>query len=229
MAGKGLGLIRRSRHDPAGGEKGVARPSAHAGADAPGGREIDFSAYSEDCRIYGYLHFSGERLSNHLNEADEYELNSVLLVALDDGRAVELGRLTVRRDELIAVRGTGPRGDPARRSRRRPSPIGLRAGPYMIRGYLHAPPGADPLLQFRRRALWVPITEAWIEHNVGGLPHQARVGTLIVNREMVDWIDHAKDAEVRRDLPAEMRIDPRAKDMTGEVRLWRQQARAAEG
>jgi len=228
MQGHGLGLLRRWRDDSTDDETGGGQPGKSGLSGTAGGREIDFSAYSEDCRIYAYLQLAGERLSNHLNEHSQYDLNSVLLVALEDGRGVELNVLTIRRDELIAVRGTGPRGDPARRSRRRPSPVGLRAGPYMIRGYLHAPPGSDALLQFRRRPQWVPLTEASIEHNAGGLPHQARVGTLIVNRELVDWIDHAKDAEVRRDLPAEMRIDPRAKDMTGEIRMWRHQ-RPAEG
>lgn len=228
MQGHGLGLLRRWRDGSAQDETGTDQDGKAARPGMAGGREIDFSAYSDDCRIYGYLQLAGERLSNHLNENVEYDLNSVLLVALEDGRGVELSGLTIRRDELIAVRGTGPRGDPGRRSRRRPSPVGLRAGPYMIRGYLHAPPGSDPLLQFRRRPQWVPLTEAWIEHNAGGLPHQARVGTLIVNRELVDWIDHAKDAEVRKDLPAEMRVDPRAKDMTGEIRMWRRHS-PAEG
>jgi len=198
-------------------------PPETASEGTPLSREIEFSAYTEDCRVYGFLKLEAERLSNALNTREQFELSSVLLVALEDSRAVELNRLVVTRDELVAVRASGPRGNPQRRSRRRPAPVGMRAGPYLIHGYLHTPPGSDPLQEFRRRKAMVPITEAWIEYSAGGLPHRARVGTVIVNRDFVDWIDHAKDAEVRKDLPAEMRVDPRAKDMTGQIRVWWQE------
>ncbi|HUG47212.1 MAG TPA: hypothetical protein VMP67_02250 [Candidatus Limnocylindria bacterium] len=183
--------------------------------------EVEFSGYTEDCRIFAFVHVDTERMSAYLDERDEYELNSVLLVALEDSRAVETERLIVRRDELVAVRASGPRGNPQRRRRTRPAPVGMRAGPYTIRGYLHTPPGSDPLEQFRRRRMMVPLTESWIEYMANGATHRARVGTIIVNRDFVDWIDHARDAEVRQDLPVEMRLDPRAKDMTGLIRVWR--------
>jgi hypothetical protein len=180
--------------------------------------EIEFAAYAEDCRIFGFLSAEGERLSDLLNERDEYELVDVLLMALDDGRLTESRTLTVGRDDLLAVRATGPRGNAARRSRMRPSPITLVTGPYTIHGYLHAPPGADPLLAIRRRPPMVPLTEAWIEYTSGGDLRRARVGTIIVNHDILDWVRLSRDEEVRLpDLPVETAIDVRAKDLTGHI------------
>lgn len=197
------------------------QPTVVTAEDTPASREVEFAAYTEDCRVYGFLQLEAERLSDVLNAAAEFPLESVLLVALEDNHALEVSRLMLQRDELIAVRAPAPRGNPERRHRTRPAPVGMRAGPYLIHGYVHTPPGADPLQQFRRRKPMVPLTEAWIEYPAAGELRRARVGTLIVNRHFVDWIDHAKDAEVRLDLPAEMRLDPLAKDMTGTIRVWR--------
>ncbi|MBW3612453.1 MAG: PAC2 family protein [Chloroflexi bacterium] len=57
------------------------RPSAADGRGLQ--REFEFSAYTEDCRVFGFIHLEGERLSDALNELEEVHLDSVLLVALD--------------------------------------------------------------------------------------------------------------------------------------------------
>lgn len=211
---------RRSGQEPAGEPRGEDVPESLEGAASPE-REEEFSAYTEDCRVFGFLRVGAERLSDALNEQDEFRLQSVLVVALEDGRASESRELVVRRDELIAVRAAGPRGNSARRARTRPSPVTLKAGPYVVHGYVHAPPGADPLQHIRRRKPMVPLTSAWIEYHSMGERHRARVGTIVVNRERLEWVGHSRDAEVRVDLPLEARIDPRAKDMTGHVRVFR--------
>ena len=187
-------------------------------AVSPLQREEEFAAYTEDCRIFGFIQLDSERLTDALNEREEFRLDSVLLVALDDGRAVEARELIVQRDELLAIRAGGPRGNMARRSRRRPSPVILKTGPYTIHGYLHVPPGADPLQHIRHRRAMVPLTGAWIEYRANGEDHRARIGTIIVNRPMIEWVDRSRDEDVRMDLPVEQRFDPRAKDMTGHVR-----------
>ena len=197
----------------------ASRTDGPAGTDGRPSRELEFAGYTEDCRIFGFMQVHAERLSDALNEATSVNLDSVMLLALEDNRAHELRELTVYRDELVAVRGSGPRGNAARRRRTRPSAVALKAGPYTIRGYLHPPPGGDPLQYFRRRGPMIPLTEAWIEYVAAGQATRARVGPIIVNRELVDWIDRAKDTDVRLDLPVEMRVDPRAKDMTGNIRI----------
>lgn len=206
--------------------RGASTDAPAAGAEEPPDapavpqpREEEFAAYTEDCRIFGFLKLSGDRLTDVLNAQEEFHLESVLLVALDDGRAVESRELVVHRDELLAIRAAGPRGNSERRSRRRPSPVILKTGPYVVHGYLHVPPGADPLLHIRHRRTMVPLTGAWIEYEASGERHRARIGTIIVNRQLIEWVDRSRDEDVRVDLPVEPTIDPRAKDMTGHVRL----------
>lgn len=180
--------------------------------------EVEFAAYAEDSRIFGFWRHGAERMSDALNEADAYHLHDVLVAALEDGRTVDVGELALHRDEIVAVRAAGVRGNAARRSRVRPSPITLKAGPYTVHGYVHAPPGADPLRQIRRRKPMVPLTETWIEYEQAGRLHRARVGVIIVNVEWAEWIRMSRDEEVRLPgLPAEAVFDPRAKDMTGYI------------
>lgn len=185
--------------------------------------EVEFAAYAEDCRIFGFWRHDAERLSDALNAHDEYMLQHVLVAALDDGHTTEARELLVRRDELLAIRAAGPRGNLARRSRTRPSPVTLQTGPYTIHGYLHGPPGADAVRQITRRKTMVPLTEAWIEYPVGGSLHRARVGPIIVNHDVLDWIRHSRDEEVHMPgLPVETTIDPHAKDLTGYILTWQE-------
>ena len=213
-------MIERLRH-----LRGVA-PAAPSAADRPApeprgvpeGAEVEFAAYAEDCRIFGFLRLDAERLSDALNEHDRLELSDVLVVALDDGHGREEHALTVERDELLAVRAAGPRGNLARRGRTRPYPVTLQTGPYTIHGHLHTLPGGRSHAAAAVRQPMVPLTEAWIEYVAAGETHRARVGTIIVNRPLLDWIRPSRDDEVGLpDLPAETAPDPHAKDLTGYI------------
>ena len=190
---------------------------------APPEVEVEFAGYAEDCRIFGFWRHDAERLSDALNAQEEYMLQHVLVAALDDGHTTEARDLLVRRDEVLAIRAAGPRGNLARRSRTRPAPVTLQTGPYTIHGYLHGPPGADAVRQVNRRKPMVPLTEAWIEYLAGGGLHRARVGPIIVNHEILDWIRHSRDEEVHMPgLPVENTIDPHAKDLTGYILTWQE-------
>jgi hypothetical protein len=202
--------LNRSRVEPA------PQPSPHAGE--PHRPELEFVGYAEDCRVFGFLRLDGDRLTDMLNVQEEIRLVDAVAIGLDDSRAIEVGELTVSRDELLAVRGSGPRGNSGRRARVRPHPITLQTGPYTIHGYVHALPGADPLLHVRRRKAMVPVTEAWIEYPSAAERQRVRVGTLIVNRELVDWIALSDDEEVKLpNLPAEIAPGPLVKDFTGYI------------
>ncbi len=179
--------------------------------------EVEFAAYTADCRIFGFWRHGAERLSDALNETDSYLLHDVLVATLDDGRTIEAKELLVHRDELLGVRAAGPRGNAARRPRVRPSPITVGIGPYTVHGYLHGRPGADPLQQIRRRPPMVPLTEAWIEYAAAAELHRVRVGVLIVNHDAADWVRLSRDEEVRLPLPVETALDPHAKDLTGYI------------
>jgi len=189
--------------------------------------EIELAAYAEDCRIFGFVLVDTDRLTDYLNQQEQYELSDVLVVALDDGRATEAKTLIVERGELLAVRASGPRGNANRRGRTLQYPVTLQTGPYTLRGHLHGLPGSDPVMQLRRRRPMVALTESWIEYPTEGESHRGRVGTIIFNREAIDWIHVSRDGEVRLpDLPVEtkpdLRADPRAKDLTGYIWTARQ-------
>jgi hypothetical protein len=188
------------------------------GSAAPVAHEIEFAGYAEDCRVFGFYRLAASRLTDALNDADAYDLNDVLLVRLDSGLGAQASCLTIHREELLLVRATGPRGDPGRRSRRRPSPVTLQTGPYVVHGYVHGLPGGDPIAEVRRRRAMVPLTESWIEYRTGGGEHRARSGTLIVNRDLIDWVRLSKDEEVGLpDLPVEVNPSPLLKDLTGYI------------
>lgn len=185
--------------------------------------EIELAAYAEDCRIFGFVDLDADRLTDYLNQREQFELRDVLLVALEDGRASEAKNLMVERHELLAVRGSGPGGNPNRRGRTRPYPMTLRTGPYTIHGHLHGLPGADPLKALRLRPTMVPLTESWIEYLADDDAHRARVGTIIVNREVIDWIRVSTADELRLpNLSVETKPDPHAKDLTGYIRTNRE-------
>src|SRR5204862_6804809 len=98
--------------------------------------------------------------------------------------------------EIYLVHATGPRGDAARRNRTTPQYLAIKMGAYEVRGFFHALPGADPVEALRRRKSMVPITDARIGYLFRGQRRETRVDTLIVNRELIDWVEQVvPDAE----------------------------------
>jgi hypothetical protein len=159
---------------------------------------LEFTAYAGDSRASGWISLDGDRLTDMLNTHDELELVDVLVESHEDGHAIEAHDLVIGRDELYAVKVAGPRGDPGRRIRTRPHPISLQVGPYAVSGYLHALPGGDPIASFRhRRASMVPLTDAWIEYDSPDGRQRIRAETLVVNRNLTDWIALASDEDIK--------------------------------
>ena len=154
---------------------------------------LEFVAYAEDCVLYGHVRLASERLTDMLNTHDEFELVDVMVERLDGQGAIEIKEVLVRRDELLLVHATGPRGNLERRTRTREHPLAVRIGPYDVRGSLHASPGHDPLMTILQRRPMVPMTDAWIEYMAGGERRRRKVGALIVNREQIDTVAHAVD------------------------------------
>lgn len=179
---------------------------------------VDFVAYGEDCMLSGVVRMETDRLTDMLNDHDEYLLVDVLVESLAEERAVEVSEVLVRRDELVLVHATGPRGNQDRRHRTRSHPVAIQLGPYHVRGYFHALPGADPLQAIRRRKPMVPLTDAWIEFRSAAGRQRRRVGVLVVNREQIDWIVPAVDDEVEMpDMPLSAEKGPLLKDFTGRL------------
>ena len=169
--------------------------------------------------LSGRTRLAQERLTDMLNEHDEYLLMDVMVERLAEGTATEVAEVLLQRDELLFVHATGPRGGKARRTRMRLHPLALQMGPYHLRGYLHALPGTDPLLAIRRRKTTVPLTDVWIEFTTQGVPQRRNVGAVVINREQVDWVASSTDEELKMpELPVATFDGPMVKDFTGAIR-----------
>ena len=179
-------------------------------------QQIEFVAYAEDCILSGIVQMAADRLTDMLNDHDEYQLADVVVESLADGRAVRVNEVLVRREELLLVHVAGPRGDQDRRRRTRSHPVAIQMGPYHVRGYLHGLPGTDPVQTFGRREPMVPLTDAWIDFPLGLDRERRRVGTVVVNRDQIDWIAPAVVDEVEMpDLPLSAEQGKLLKDFTG--------------
>jgi hypothetical protein len=174
----------------------VMRQPVPGGADAPaepGGEadalpEIDFVAYTSDERLSGRVRLDASRLSDMLNRHDEYVLVDALAERLPHGGSLLVSEILVRRSELPLVHASGPRGDRTLRIPTEPHRIVLRAGRYLVSGRLHSGVGEDPLASLRARRPMVPLTYATIEFRRGGEIVREPSGTIVVNREHVDWV-----------------------------------------
>jgi hypothetical protein len=187
-------------------------------ADPVAQTEIEFLGYGEDCVIVARMSLAAERLTDLLNEHDHYRVIDVLAESLADGTVFDLPEIDLRRDELMLVHATGPRGNPGRRQRTRQHALVAQVGPYLVHGYFHGVPGADPLDGIRRRKAMVPLTEASIEFVSGGALQKRRVDTLILNRELMDWVVEAEQESVEfPELEGPVATGRLVKDFTGVV------------
>jgi hypothetical protein len=158
---------------------------------------------------------TASRVTDLLNDGTEFELVNTFLQALDDSHGLQIRTVVVRRGEIFAVGVTGPRGDPTRRTRTRQIPVELRVGRYDVSGNIHVIPGTDPIIGFRRRRVMVPLTEATIEFDTPDGGRLARFGTILVNRDLTDWIAPARRSDVRPpELIPELQGLGLAKDFT---------------
>jgi hypothetical protein len=162
-------------------------------SDAP---LVQFVAFEARQRLFGWVRLRADRLTDLLNAHDELLLTDLEIEGLDDGARQSVDEVLIRCGDLIAVQAGAPRGHEARRLPTRTHPVALQAGSYLIGGYLHAPPGQDPIASVADRPPMVPLTDAWIESWSGGRRTTQSSGTIIVNRAKVDWIQAVTDEEL---------------------------------
>ena len=152
--------------------------------------EVAFVAYGEDCILSGRAVLDADRLSDMLNDHDEYLVSGLVVERFDEVAPFELDdEIAVPRDEVFLVHASGPRGDASRRQRTTPQFLALKMGPYKVRGFFHALPGADPVVALRRRKTMVPLTDARIEYTIHDQRREITVDTVILNREQIDWVE----------------------------------------
>ena len=161
------------------------------------GLEIDFAAYGHECLFAGRLRLDADRLTDMLNSTDELDLVDVVGLGLDGG-IVEADRVSVSRGELVAVKAGDPRGRPSLRRPTRQVAVAAGSGRYLMYGYIHGRPGADPLIHVGRRPPMIPLTDATIAYDTpNGWKHDD-ASTLIINRDTADWLRLAKEDELAR-------------------------------
>ena len=109
--------------------------------------------------------------------------------------------ILIRRNELALVRAGGPRGDRTLRVPTTTHRIVMRSGRYVVAGLLHTDAGDDPLAALRKREPMVPLTDAVILFRVGPNIVEEPGGTIVVNRDLVEWARQG-DLDARSlDLP----------------------------
>jgi hypothetical protein len=178
--------------------------------------EVEFVAYAAGCAISGFIRLEVNRLSDLLNGSEEFELRNVLVDDFSGSPPAEVSEILVKREDLLVVHATGPRGNPALRRPTRQHPVIAVVGPYQVSGYVHAMPGAPVLASLQqRRGPIVPLSDASIDYVVGASRQRRRVDTLLINRDHIDSIVEAHDDDVRvLDLPAD-KSGRLVKDFTG--------------
>jgi hypothetical protein len=175
-----------------------AAGAAEGLADLP---EIDFVAYSTSERLSGRIRLNSARLTDMLNAHQEYVLVDALAERLPDGGSMVVPEILVGRHELALVRVGGPRGDRAKRVPTTTHRLVLRTGRYLVAGRLHSNAGEDPLAALRARDPMVPLTDAAIMFRVGPDIVEEPGGTIVVNRDLVEWVRKGELDARSLDLP----------------------------
>jgi hypothetical protein len=159
---------------------------------------LEFVAYAADRLLVGSIELDASRLTDLLNASDEVELVDITWLGLD-GVLGETSSATITRRDLLVVKAGLPRGNPAWRHGTRQVPVVATVGPYVVRGYLHSRPGSDPMVDLGRRPPMVPLTDASISYELGGVVRREEASTLIVNRDIADSIRRARDSDFSGD------------------------------
>ena len=178
-------------------------PPGRPGAtfDAAGLPEVEFVAYSTSERLSGRVRLDSARLTDMLNHHREFVLVDALAERLPEGGSMVVPEILVGRHELALVRVGGPRGDRALRIPTTTHQMVLRSGRYLVTGWLHTAAGEDPLAALRARDPMVPLTDAAILFRVGPDIVEEPGGTIVVNRDLVDWVRRGELDARSLDLP----------------------------
>ena len=200
---------------------GVPTPALDASPDATEADSVptvELTVYADDSVAFGRITLTADRVTDLLNDGTEFEFVDTYLQSLDASHGVLVRTIIVAREEIFAVAVAGPRGDPARRTRTRPIPVELRLGRYDVSGNIHVVPGTDPIIGFRRRRVMVPLTEATIAFDAPGGRTISRFGTILVNRDLTEWIALASRSDIRPpELVPELAGSGLAKDFTAQL------------
>lgn len=182
---------------------------------------VDFYGFAGDCTITGRLTMFGDRLTDFLNGQDRFRVHHCEFTSLEDGHVIPMDSMSLEREDLLAVAGTGPRGSEDQRVRREETRMQLSVGPYIVLGRLHTAPGADPMKNILQREPMIPLTNTTIAWSQAGATQVRDLPTIIVNRLQVEWVSAtAEEASIFPDAvirsPFALNL---SKDFTGSAPL----------
>jgi hypothetical protein len=159
---------------------------------------IEFVAYTREFLVAALLAMRADRMTDLLNAVDELELHDTLVQWLHDGALRGAETLSIERVALVAVKANAPRGNPARRHPTGRVSVAAGCGPLLMHGDLHVRRGGDARADLGRRPPMIPLTDATIRFSLGGKHRVDHAETLIVNRDVVDWMQPATDEDLVR-------------------------------
>ncbi len=154
---------------------------------------VPFIGYALGRRFIGYVECEGERLTDMLNRTELIVVRETYVENFDDETVVNLGDGEVDRSILYAVEANGTRGEVTRRIHTIRHRLQVQLGPYSALGLLHALPGQMPLPYIHARGPMIPLSDATIGFACRGTLQLRDVGTLVVNRDMLDWVRASED------------------------------------
>jgi hypothetical protein len=157
---------------------------------------VPFVGYSLGRRLVGYVECEGERLTDVLNRSAMIRVRDCFVEDFAYDTVSNLGDGEIERSALFAVEAGAGRGDESRRIRTIGHRLQVQFGQYTALGLLHALPGQMPLPNLYVRGPMIPLSDATIGYSGRGTTVLRDVGTLIVNRDLLDWV-RASDDEAR--------------------------------
>ena len=154
---------------------------------------IPFIGYAQGRRFIGYVECEDDRLTDVLNRSESVVIRETYVESFDDDTVVNLGDGEIDRSILYAVETSGARGEVTRRIHTIRHRLQVQLGPYTALGLLHSLPGQLPLPHLHSRGPMIPLADATIGFVCRGSLQLRDVGTLIVNRDMLDWVRASDD------------------------------------
>lgn len=154
---------------------------------------VPFIGYALGRRYIGYVECEREQLADLLNRAESIAVREAFVESFEDDTLVNLGDGEVERSTLYAVETSSGRADGTRRIHAVRHRLQLQLGPYSALGLLHSLPGEMPLPYLHSNGPMIPLSDATIAFAGRGGLQLRDVGTLIVNREKVDWVRATED------------------------------------
>ena len=154
---------------------------------------VPFIGYAPSRRFIGYVECAGERLTDLLNRTESIVIRDAFVESFEDDTVVNMGAGEVDRASLYAVETSGVRGDLVQRIQTVRHRLQVQIGPYTALGMLHATPGQLPLPYLTSRGPMIPLSDATLGYSAHGAVRLRDVGTLIVNRDLLDWVRASDD------------------------------------